>query len=69
MKVTAVQNAMKKQLKKLEERKQRLQKVFFPEGVTFLNGELGTTSTGLFFNHLQVLETLESNLARLLGRF
>lgn len=45
------------------DQKQRLQKVFFPEGMTFLNGNFGTTRTCLFFNHLQVLETPESNLA------
>ena len=45
------------------DQKQRLQKVFFPEGVTFLEGEFGTTATCLFFNHLQVLEPIESNAA------
>ena len=37
--------------------KQRLQKVFFPEGMTYLHKEFGTAATCLFFNHLQVLRS------------
>ena len=43
--------------------KQRLQKVFFPGGMTFLNGEFGTTATCLFFNRLQAFEFQKSTLA------
>ena len=45
------------------DQKQRFQRVFFPDGMTFQDGEFGTTATCLFFNHLQVLESHQSNVA------
>ncbi len=44
------------------DQKQRLQKVFFPEGMTYLHKEFGTAATCLFFNHLQVLRSQKSTL-------
>ena len=45
------------------DQKQRLQKVFFPEGITLLDTEFGTTATCLFFNDLQALQLQQSTLA------
>ena len=44
------------------DQKQRLQKVFFPEGMTYLHKEFGTAATCLFFNHLQVSRPQKSTL-------
>ena len=35
------------------EKKESFQKIVFPDGVTFLNGEFGTTATNPIFKHLQ----------------
>ena len=58
-----VLNAAQLELEQNFDQKQGLQKVFFPEDMTFLNGEFRTIATRLFFNHLQVLEFQESTLA------
>ena len=36
--------------------RQRLQRILYPEGVTFLDGEFGTTATCLLFNQLAEIE-------------
>jgi site-specific DNA recombinase len=45
------------------DQKQRLQAVFFPEGVTFTNQGFGTGATNSFFDMLQVFSGKESHLA------
>ena len=49
------------------DQKQRLQRVLFPEGATFANGEFGTSATCLMFNHLQKPEPEKSRMATLPG--
>ena len=45
------------------DQKQRLQKVFFPEGMSFHAGEFGTTATCLFFTDLQAAAFQKSTVA------
>ena len=45
------------------EQKQRLQRVLFPEGVTFADGGFGTTATCLIFNMLQQPQPQKTNMA------
>jgi len=45
------------------EQKQRLQKVFFPDGVTFSDDGFGTDLSGLLFSVVQPKTEVESNLA------
>ena len=45
------------------DRKQRLQKVLFPEGLRFANGEFGTAATSFIFNDLAAALVEKSNLA------
>lgn len=45
------------------DQKQRFQKVLFPQGVTFLNGEFGTAETCIFFKRLQESTAPESEVA------
>lgn len=47
------------------EQKQRLQTVLFPKGVTFVNGEFGTTETSPLFSLLLNSEAEKSSLATL----
>ena len=49
------------------DQKQRFQRVLFPNGLTFLDGEFGTTATCLIFNLLQPSPSLESRMATLRG--
>ena len=49
------------------DQKQRLQKVLFPEGVTFAGGEYGTAKTCLFFNLILKSEVEKTGLATLPG--
>ena len=49
------------------EQKQRLQKVLFPQGVTFTGGEFGTAATCFLFNLLQKPEEEKSRMATLPG--
>ena len=49
------------------DQKQRLQKVLFPEGMTFKNGEFGTSVTCPLFNVLDKVEGEKSRLATLPG--
>ena len=43
--------------------RQRLQKVFYPEGVTFLDGKFGTTTTCLIFKQFEGSEDEDLSLA------
>jgi len=45
------------------DQKQRLQAVFFPEGLTFTNGGFGTTPSSSFFNVVAMNFESNSNLA------
>jgi hypothetical protein len=49
------------------DQKQRLQKVLFPQGVTFAGGEYGTAKTCLFFNLIPQSELAKTSLATLPG--
>lgn len=49
------------------DQKQRLQKVLFPQGVTFAGGEYGTAKTCLFFNLIPQSELAKTSLATLSG--
>ena len=49
------------------EAKQRLQKVLFPQGVTFANGNYKTVETCLFFRLLQQSDGEKTGLATLTG--
>jgi len=49
------------------DQKQRLQKVLFPQGVTFAGGEYGTAKTCLFFNLIPQSEQTKTRMATLPG--
>jgi site-specific DNA recombinase len=49
------------------EQKQRLQKVLFPQGITFADGNYKTAETSLFFKLLQESEGEKTGLATLTG--
>ena len=49
------------------DQKHRLQRVLFPQGVTFAGGEYGTAKTCLFFNLLQPTQLEKTSLATLPG--
>ena len=49
------------------EQKQRLQKVLFPEGVTFKDGVIQTAAISLLFKLLPELQEAKSSLATLPG--
>jgi site-specific DNA recombinase len=60
-------NAPKLWIEIASDQKQRLQKVFFPQGVTFENGNYGTAETCIFFNMIPKIEEGKSSLATLPG--
>ncbi len=45
------------------DQKQRLQAAFFPEGISYLQGAIGTTSISTIFNRLEVIRSHKSALA------
>jgi hypothetical protein len=49
------------------DQRQRLQRFFFPDGLTFAEGRVGTARTGLFFNELGDDSAPETTLATLTG--
>jgi hypothetical protein len=60
-------NAARLWTKFSNDQKQRLQKVLFPQGVTFAGGEYGTAKTCLFFNLISQSELAKTRMATLPG--